>query len=361
MTQTPTDPSAWLLRVARRCAIDLLRSRKRLSEADVETLYAQTHEPEPCIIPEDETLHQLIACAIPQFSPVGRTMFMLRTVCDLSTAQIARVYGMKESAAAQRLVRIRRGLTPEMIRVELTPGLVAERLPSVLDAIYLTFTVGFHSTEADPVESMEFIDESLRLALILASDPRTDGPGCHAMTATMLFHAARLGARRDKSGRLLSLAEQDRSRWNQRHIDLALRHLASSASGDYRTRYHLHAQIAMCHAMAPGFEMTAWSEILSCHEALLRLEARPAFTSRLAYLVAMSYARSPRVALPDALEFIKDPNHAGDYRTHALLADLYSRLNQRDKASEYYLSAAALAPSVAEREWFASRLEGEGG
>lgn len=351
----PADPSAWLRRVARRVAIDHLRSRRKLSDAEVETVYlaaSADDDSPPEGAPDDETLRQLLACAVPEMPPVTRAMLMLKEVCGLSVPQVAAVFRVTTPAAAQRLVRAKRELTAAQFSAELSGADVRARAPAVADTVYLVFSAGFHEADAEPAEAMELVDEALRLGRLLARSA-AGTPAAGAMLAAMLLQAARLGARRDASGRLLSLAEQDRSRWDARRIDEGLAWLARSAEGAELTEYHLHAGIAACHAMAASHAETDWGQILSQYDALLAISPTP--VTRLARCVALGHARGAATALPEATALLDDPALRDDFRTYALLGELFARSGRGTEAARSYRKAASLAARPAEREWLERR------
>jgi RNA polymerase sigma-70 factor, ECF subfamily len=353
----PTDPTAWLIRVARRCAIDELRRRRKISDSDVESLHVTA-----CAAPSesgagDATLRQLFALALPPNGGTGggvtRAMLMLRVVCGLTTAQIAAVFRVKETAVVQRVSRARGALRPVDVAGDLAEGDVEERLGCVMGTVWLVFSAGFHEMGTELGDAMELVDEALRLGELLVGDARTASPAVMAMGAAMHMQSARLGARRDASGRLLSLAEQDRSRWHPPHIDRGLELLGRAANGTEMTEYHLHAGIAACHVQAASYAETDWRRILACYEQLLTLS--PTAPTRLGHAVALGHAEGAAAGLVAAEALLDDEQLRADHRLYAWLGELHRRLGAGEAARRAFTHAAGLARSSAERAWLETR------
>lgn len=255
----PKNPAAWLIQAAKRKAIDRLRRERR--EAPEDLAAAVFDRPRAAFA--DDQLAMIFLCCHPALALENQVALTLQAVCGLNAKEIAQAFLLPEPTVAQRLVRAKRALAEE--RFEL-PRQLADRLGAVLAVLYLLFNEGHATVRTDLCE------EALALARELAQDPRTAQPAVHALLALMLFQASRLDAREP----LLSLAQQDRTRWNRERIGEAYAWFERSFAGGVLTRYHLEAAIAAEHARAPSFEATDWAMIAAQYDRLAQLDAGPA-------------------------------------------------------------------------------------
>jgi RNA polymerase sigma factor (sigma-70 family) len=142
----PTSPEGWLLKVAFRKAIDRLRASARTARnaADLALLAEEeAAETEPDMIP-DERLRLIFTCCHPALEPKTRIALTLRTVCGLTTTQVAAVFLDPEPTMGQRLTRAKTKISAAGIPFRLPdPADFAERLNSVLTVVYLVFTAGY--------------------------------------------------------------------------------------------------------------------------------------------------------------------------------------------------------------------------
>ena len=231
----------------------------------------------------------------------------------------------------------------------------ASRVAGVRKILYLLFTEGYLSSHAELALRSELCVEAIRLATILAEHPVGDAPETCALLALMHLHAARMTARRDASGGLLLLEEQERRLWDQRQIHLGLEWLARSARGEVYSRYHAEAGIAAEHCLAPSFDQTRWDKVVECYELLERIA--PSALHRLNRAVAVAEARGPAAGLA-VLEQFEPPSWLeGSYQWAAVLADLHRRCGHQRKALHHRNVALELAPNRAVRELLARRLE----
>jgi predicted RNA polymerase sigma factor len=223
----------------------------------------------------------------------------LRTLCGFDVREIAERLFTTEANVYKRLSRARNRLRElGSLPDDLTGEQFASRLPAVQGILYLLFTEGYLSSQADAAIRRDLCDEAKRLTLILAEHPAGGTPETFALLALMHLHAARMTARQDGSGGLLLLEEQDRGLWDQREIQFGLSWLARSATGSVFSRYHAEAGVAAVHCLAQSFEQTRWDRIVECYELLERVA--PSALHTLNRAVAVAEWRGPAAGLAES-------------------------------------------------------------
>ncbi len=349
----PDNPGAWLLAVAKRRAIDGWRRRERLGlreplfvadVLDAERADAVPELGDPDRIDDDVLRLVFVACH-PVLAPQARLALTLRTVAGLTTEQIARVLLMTVPTVQQRIVRAKRALADAGVPFEVPDrSQRPARLASVLQVIYLLFTEGYAAAAGDRPVRPEVAREAVRLArqlrALMPGEPEVD-----SLIALMEFQSSRFAARVDEAGLPLTLAEQDRARWDQSSIargSEALRR--ADAAGRGLGYYGLQAAIAECHAVAPTFDATDWERIVRLYDALAALA--PSAVVRLNRAVGVSMTSGPEEALRTVDELAEELD--GFRPLHAVRAELLERLGQTDAAAAAFERAAELAGNDAE-------------
>jgi RNA polymerase sigma-70 factor (ECF subfamily) len=357
----PDRPGAWITTVARNRAVDVLRREARrgdLERRGAEALAGLEASPAMVQPVEDDQLQLLFTCCHPAFAPEVRVTLALRFVCGLRVAEIARVLLEGDEAVAKRIQRAKAKLRAAAIPLRLPPAeLLDERVPSVLECVYLLFTEGYAATEGDEWVRTELCDEAVRLARRLARQ-LDDAPGAAALASLVLLQDSRRATRVDGDGRPVLLADQDRSRWDRSRIDEGLRWLqvagrsSEVSAGD--AAYLLQASIAAEHARSPTWERTDWPAIVRCYDQLGALTTSPVVALNRA--IAISHADGPAVALPLLRELAGDPRLERSTALHLALADAIERSGDVAGASRHLDDAAAVASTDAERRHIARRI-----
>jgi RNA polymerase sigma-70 factor (ECF subfamily) len=349
----PERPEAWLATVARNRALDLLRgeARRTALAEDLVPLAPPTTESEGRFDRElnDDELALLFAVCHPALSPEMRVTFALKTVCGLTVPQIAAGMLSEPVAIAQRLVRARRQLESADVAIEPPPPeALPERAETVRTALYLMFNEGYSASSGEALVQPEFCVEAVRLARALAQHPMTMGPASDALAALLALTAARLPTRVGPDGVAQLLEDQLREQWDRGLIALGLAHLEHSARGSELTVWHLRAEIASLHAMAPSTAETDWARIVAIYDRLLDVDHSP--VAALARAVAVGRADGPAAGL--AALPIMEGSPYGEAARGVFLAEL----GQRDEARRHFEKAMALARTEPERRLMEKRL-----
>jgi RNA polymerase sigma-70 factor (ECF subfamily) len=302
----------------------------------------------------DDHLRLIFACCHPALDPGVRVPLTLRTLCGLTTAEIAHVFLVSEATMAQRLVRAKRKIRDAAIPFRMPadhelPG----RLGGVLRVVYLVFTEGHRASAAGRLVRDEMCDEAVRLARLLAG-LCPDEPEVLGLLAMMLLTDARRPARTTTGGDIVLLQDQDRSRWDSARIDEGTQMLDRALRLRRPGPYQLQAAIAACHAAATHASDTDWAEIAVLYAALAQWEPSPVVLANRAVAVAMADGPAAGLAVLDELH--GDSRSEGWHLLHACRADLLRRLGRISEASDAYRSALALDPPPAERDFLARRL-----
>jgi predicted RNA polymerase sigma factor len=327
--EPPRDPLGWLITVAWRKYLDLARSdtaRRGREE--------RAHE-EPAPGPAgsfDDSLELYLRCAHPALTPASAVALTLRAVGGLTTRQIAAAYLVPEATMAQRISRAKR--TVADVRFD-QPG----DLGTVLTTLYLVFNEGY-SGDVDLVA--EAIRLTRRLSVVVADGGR-DEPEVAGLLALMLLHHARRDARSDGHGRLIPLAQQDRSRWRTDLIAEGVELLQDALQRDRLGSYQAQAAIAALHADARTAEETDWVQIVGWYDELLALTDSPVVGLNRA--VAVGEADGAPAGLA-ALAGV-DPSIP---RYTAVVAHLQELGGNLELAGQLYVDAARQAQNLAERD-----------
>ncbi len=347
----PSHPGAWLTTVAKNRAMD--RLRRAAAEATKVREVAIMNElnewdPETPDI-EDDRLRLIFTCCHPALSLEARVALTLRTVAGLTTEEIARAFLVPTPTMAQRLVRAQAKISRAGIPYRVPPPhLLGERLGGALVVVYLLFNEGYASSSGDAHVRPPLAEEAIRIGRLLHG-LMPDEPEIVALLALMLLQHSRRDARVDDSGGILSLEEQDRSRWDAAAIaeaTILLDIMSTGSPGQYR----LQAEIARCNAVAVDAASTDFEQIVRFYDELLRLNPSPVIELNRA--VAVGFAEGPAVGLK-ALATLDLP---GYYLLPAARADMHRRLGEVDDAAARYREALALARTRPEREYLERRL-----
>jgi RNA polymerase sigma factor (sigma-70 family) len=343
----PDSPRAWLVTVASRRLVDEWRSESARSRRE-EAVAALEVEPGP-IEQRDDTLTLLFLCCHPELSVPSQLALTLRAVGGLSTAEIAAAFLVPEATMAQRISRAKKTLRDA--RFELPPpDELPERLRVVLHVLYLVFNEGYAASSGPQAQRADLTAEAVRLVRLVYAQVPADGEVA-GLLALMLLTEARRAARIDADGLLVPLAEQDRSRWDQRLIDEGIALISRTLGRGPIGPYQLQAAIAAVHDEAVAAADTDWPQILALYDVLQRVSPGPVVTLNRAVAVAMVHG--PLAGLAELGTLEGDERMARGHRLEAVRAHLLELSGDRAAAVTAYRSAAKRAASIPEQHYLA--------
>ena len=342
----PPNPGAWIVTTARNRAIDRLRRESTLQARHAQALLLHgTDEPREVGPVRDDQLRLIFTCCHPALAPLAQTALTLRLLGGLEVPEIARAYLVPEATVAQRIVRAKKKIRDAGIpyRVPAAQEL-PDRLPPVLTVLYLIFNEGYASTSG-PLLRTDLCLEAVRLTRSLA-ELMPDEPEVLGLLALLLLTEARRPARTGPGGELITLPDQDRSRWDAKLIaeghDLVRRCLRRGQPGPYQIQ-------AAINAVHTDGAATDWQQVLALYDQLMTVA--PTDVVALNRAVAVAEVHGPALALA-ALEDLDLP---GYHLLPATRADFLARLGRGTEAAAAYDEAIALAGNETERAFLQRR------
>lgn len=364
-TGVPDNPGAWLMTTAKHRAIDRLRRRRMVDRTHdaikVDPSFgARTTTPDLDATIDDEVdddlLRLILVACHPVLSTDARAALTLRLVGGLTTVEIARAFLVPESTIAQRIVRAKRTIAHARVPFEVPRGRdLSQRLPSVLDVIYLIFNEGYAATRGDDWMRTDLADEALRLGRMLAAIV-PDDPEVHGLVALMELQSSRARARVSPTGEPILLLEQDRGRWDQLLIHRGLAALRrAEALSQPLGPYTIQAAIAACHARAVSAEDTDWTQIVALYDALVEITRSPVVALNRAVAVAMAFGPAVGLELVDAL--VDEPALTHYHLLPAVRGDLLLKLGQIEEARFEMERAASMTGNARERALLEARVQ----
>jgi RNA polymerase sigma factor (sigma-70 family) len=354
----PRRPGAWLTTVARRHALDRLRREATLRRS-LPLLVEDRVAPAPGDAEEiddigDDRLRLIFTCCHPALGQPAQVALTLRLVGGLTTGEVARSFLVREPTMAARITRAKKKIAAARIpyRVPSRSELPA-RIDAVLDVVHLVFTTGHTAPAGEGLLRADLIERSLALAQMLRA-LLPDDPGVAGLLALIRLTHARSPARTNGDGRMVLLADQDRSRWDRSSIDEGLSLVGEALRGRPASRFALMAAIAAVHSAAPTWEQTDWGELVSLYDVLVGIWPSPVVALNRA--VAVGLAEGPEAGLT-ALDALSDePQLVGYPYFAAARADLLRRLGRVPEARQAYEEALAFSENQVERTFLTGRL-----
>ena len=361
----PENPGAWLMKAAKRRAIDTLRRGRMLVQKHEEIARELEFQQQQLADAMDQALDQVIdddvlrliftACH-PVLTVEGRVALTLRLICGLTTAEIARAFLVPEKTLGQRIFRAKKTLSEAQVPFETPRGdELRRRVESVLSVVYLIFNEGYTATSGGEWMRAVLCDDALRLGRILVHLLPGESE-VHGLLALMELHASRTAARRGRNGEAVLLRDQDRSLWDYEQIQRGMAALGHAQKlGGGAGNYALQAAIAACHTRARTPEETDWERIVLLYDALMQIS--PSGIVALNRAVAVGMAQGPSAGLDAVDSFAADPALAGYHLLPSVRGDFLMKMGKFTEAREEIQRAITMTQNLREQELLAERLK----
>jgi RNA polymerase sigma-70 factor (ECF subfamily) len=356
----PAKPAAWLTVVARRRAMNLIHRNDALSRK-LPLLVGTAAVPGPgdCddtaadTIPDDR-LRLIFTCCHPALAADARVALTLRLLCGLTTAEVGSAFLVSEPTMAARITRAKKKIAAARIPYRVPPpSEFPDRLATVLDVVHLLFTTGHTAPAGQSLQRRDLAERALELARMLRQLLPRD-PAVAGLLALILLTDARRHTCTTTDGRLLLLADQDRTRWDRAEIGEGLALIRAALEQRPPTRYALMAAIAAVHAAAPRWEATDWQQITGLYDVLIQIWPSPVVALNRAIAIGEAHGAQAGLAVLDQLA--TEPQLAGYHYLPAARAEFLRRLHRTDDARLAYQEARLLADNPVEQDFLTRRI-----
>ncbi|SDO62143.1 RNA polymerase sigma factor, sigma-70 family [Nakamurella panacisegetis] len=363
VTGVPANPGAWLTTIGKRRAVDLFRRNSRehrkfalISRESDPKAEAVTEDPDAALDHDlgDNLLRLMFTACHPVLGLSARVALTLKVVGGLTTDEIARAFLVPESTVAQRIVRAKKALSTAAVPFEVPRGAdFLERLPSVLQVVYLIYNEGYSATSSDDWMRPDLCDDALRLGRTLAGLLPSE-PDVLGLVALMEIQSSRQSARVGLAGEPVLLLDQNRADWDRSAITRGLDAL-SRAEGlaPVRGPYLLQAAIAAAHARAATAEDTDWRHMADLYTELAVLVGSPVVELNRAVALGMAYGPLAGLELVDQL--VDDSALPRYHLLNSVRGDLLYKLGRFEEARAEFERAAQLTRNAREREMSLAR------
>jgi len=356
----PENPTAWLYRVAKNKAIDIIRRKKHSSTIDFSDPERKLLTSEYTLAPtmdtfwqedqiEDDFLAMMYACCHPELTLDNQITFILKSLCGFSTHEISKAFLTSEDTISKRIYRTKSYFRKHKIKPEIPSyKAIKPRTKAVLRTLYLMFNEGYNSSHSNALIRKDIISQSIFLTKALLQHKESQLPESYALLALMYFHTSRLEGRLNSLGNLVILKHQNRTIWDKEMIQLGNSYMNKAAFGPLLTSYHLEAAIAYEHCIAPTYNKTNWKNIINYYNMLYKLNQDPVvYLNRCLVVLELE---GPFKALEDLKHIKNDPFLQKYYLYYAIMGSIHQQINLKKQAKEYFKTAlnhTKSAPEIA--------------
>jgi RNA polymerase sigma factor (sigma-70 family) len=358
----PENPQAWLYRVAKNKALDLIRREKL--KYKIENELSVFLKSEYTLVPsinemftegeiKDSQLRMMFACCHPSLSHEAQITLILKTLCGLSAREIASAFLSSEETINKRLYRTKEKIREEKITLNY-PGqnAMAKRTDAVLKTLYLLFNEGYSSSHPEKLIREDLCEEAMRLTILLSENPKTNQPFTNALLALMCYHASRFNTRLDDKGLIILLKDQDRNLWNKFLIEKGNEYMERAAEGEMIHDFHIEAAIAAIHSNAVSYKFTNWKMILNLYDLLLQRSNNPMVTLNRCLVLGEVEGFDKAI---NELKKKKGLEENCYYNTS--LGEMYLKSGNSSEAKKYFGKALSLTSSNPETELILRKIK----
>jgi len=362
----PQYPVPWLYRVAKNKALNIVNREKYKREYETEAAHFLRSEWTANAVLEnlfseseirDDQLRMMFTCCHPSISTDSQIALTLKTLCGFSMSEISRAFLTTEENINKRLVRARQKIRDDGVPFEV-PGTehLRNRTEAVLQTIYLLFNEGYNASSGQDLIRYDLCAEAIRLAELMATSPAIkDKENIFACLALMYLNASRFDARQNKKGEIVTMADQDRSRWDRALMQKGFIYLERAASDKTISVYHILAAISGYHCSAPDFDATDWQSILLLYDKLVQIDPSPLVTLNRAIALSKVYGMYAGIG---ELEKLNGNSQLKSYHLYySTLGEFYIQAGQFQEAKANLEKALALSNLPAERELLLKKIE----
>ncbi|WP_258098808.1 RNA polymerase sigma factor [Marinoscillum pacificum] len=351
----PDNPSGWIIRVAQNKIIDYLRRQQKVfyaTQVPDQAYHEQITSDEQF---NDEMIKMIFACCNPKLSADYQIILTLKILGGLSIREIASALLKKEETIAKSYTRAKKQFQKENLQLELPEDeAINDRLLMVLKTIYLLFNEGYKSTEGEQLIRRDLCEEAMRLNQLLLENASTNNEWSRSLMALMHFQVARFDSRVDEYGLAISLTDQDRSKWDQRHITFGNRYLTTIENGIKNT-YFIQAAISGIHCAAKTWEDTNWTYILMLYNHLYALRPNPVVALNRIYPFAMVHGAE--AALTELNKLKTESSLLSNHLLAATEAELHQQLGDLQEAIKLTEKAIDLAKNEKDKIFLSHKCE----
>lgn len=359
----PDNPSGWLITVAKNKALNAVKRAQKTESFSPDLLQSASIDLEEqfdkiCSDHEikDSQLRLLIICCQPGFSSRNQIIITLHILCGFGVPEIANALLMKNEAVKKSLSRCKSSLKEraDLLNVRvLLPS--EEQTETLLRILYLIFNEGYKTTRAKKGINNDLCYEAIRLTQLLSDHKNACFHQVNALLALMFFNLSRFPARLTEAAEWLSLAEQDRTRWNTKFIQEDFYYLNIATQSTQLHRLHLEAIIASLHCTAPDFKQTDWTKIVYLYQQLEVLEPDSPYV-RLNRIIAQSYLQNTAAGIREINELEMNSGLQKSFLLFATKADIYQRNGEKEKAITAYEQALQLSNAPLDRKFLLRKI-----
>jgi RNA polymerase sigma-70 factor (ECF subfamily) len=360
----PDNPSAWLFKVAKNKALNIINQEKykRQYSSDVAHFLQSEWTVEPALnhlFSEqeilDDQLRMMFICCRPSITKDSQIALTLKTLCGFSIQEIAKAFLTTEENINKRLVRARKKIREEKIPFEVPIGKNLEkRLQTVLETIYLLFNEGYSASTGEYLIRYEICEEAIRLTEIIAAYPSFQNKSdVFALLSLMQLNASRFKARQDEKGNILTLDRQNRLQWDYSLMEKGFKNLEKSTD-KLISIYHILATISAYHCSATNYSVTDWQSILSLYDKLVQIDNSPIVLLNRA--IALSKVSGSKKAIDELKKIEEIPSIKLNHLFYSTKAEFQIELNQFDNAAVTLEKAIELAPMKSEKTLLQEKL-----